>query len=246
MAGLSCSEHLLRIFFVIFNLVFFLIGLLLVGSAIYALASSGDYKEFDISYLTSVSAILLCIGVVIFVVGFLGCCGAFKKNHWMMYIYAIAILILLCLEIAAGIYALVNLDDAEEILRDSMEPTLDDYVPDSGTAKAWDKVQEKAECCGSTGPSSWTDHSGFTATSVPDSCCKTVAADCGQNYNSADVYTEGCAKAVKDDIEASLFILGLIGIIGALLHLVGILVACCLGNAFKEYQEVDGQDYRTT
>ena len=135
MASLSCSEQLLRMFLFVFNVAFFAIGVILVAMGIYAIVSVSDFKDFDVDSVMSISGFFIAIGFIVFLVGFLGCCGAYRKSHWMMYAYAVAILILLLVQIAIGIYAMVNRDHIADLFSDSLDNTMDDYSTDTNTAK---------------------------------------------------------------------------------------------------------------
>ena len=83
----------------------------------------------------SVSGVFIAFGVIIFLIGLLGCCGAFQKSHWLMYAYSVAILIMLILQLALGVYTLVERDHVADVLTDSMQSTMKKYDTDSTTAK---------------------------------------------------------------------------------------------------------------
>ncbi|KAM9760258.1 tetraspanin-8 [Dama dama] len=48
---------------------------------------------------------LIFVGAVIMILGFLGCCGAMKENQFMMILFFIGLLMILLLQVAAGILA---------------------------------------------------------------------------------------------------------------------------------------------
>ena len=48
------------------------------------------------------SVFIIIVGVIVFVIGFLGCCGAIKENYCMVTTFAILLGIIFILEIVAG------------------------------------------------------------------------------------------------------------------------------------------------
>lgn len=242
MAGLSCSEQLLRMFLFVFNAAFFVIGVILIAMGVFAIVSVSDFKDFDVDAIMSISGVFIAVGLVVFIIAFLGCCGAFKKSHWMMYAYSIAILVLLLLQVAMGIYAIVERGAITDVFSDSLDATQEDYQTDRSTQKAWDALQEKLECCGNaTGPSSWAVAYPNTV-EVPDSCCIEQTDGCGAAitaYTDADIFQKDCVKVAETKIDDSLIALGLVAIILGLIQIVGILAGCCLGNAFRDYEQVE-------
>nr|XP_053649633.1 CD63 antigen-like [Cherax quadricarinatus] len=78
--GMKCIKYLLFIF----NLLFVISGfaVIIVGAVIEA--NYRTYLDFISSTYVSASSILIAVGVLIFVVGFFGCCGAVKENHCMV------------------------------------------------------------------------------------------------------------------------------------------------------------------
>ena len=53
------------------------------------------------------SITVIVVGSIVFLTGFLGCCGAFKESPCMLTTYAVILIILLIMEVVAGILAVV-------------------------------------------------------------------------------------------------------------------------------------------
>jgi len=65
------------------------LALIIVGAYI-----KGDYVDYfsygeDGSKYVSVSVFIIIVGVIFFVIGFLGCCGAYKENYCMVTTFAV-------------------------------------------------------------------------------------------------------------------------------------------------------------
>jgi len=78
------------------------LALIIVGAYI-----KGDYVDYfsygeDGSKYVSVSVFIIIVGVIVFVIGFLGCCGAYKENYCMVTTFAVLLGIIFILEIVAG------------------------------------------------------------------------------------------------------------------------------------------------
>ena len=74
--------------------------MIIVGSIISA--KFGDYFSYADSKFASASVFIIVVGVIVFVIGFLGCCGAVKENYCMVTTFAVLLGIIFLLEIVAG------------------------------------------------------------------------------------------------------------------------------------------------
>lgn len=62
----------------------------------------GDYFSYADSKFASAPVFLIVVGAIVFVIGFLGCCGAIKENYCMVTTFAVLLAIIFLLEIVAG------------------------------------------------------------------------------------------------------------------------------------------------
>lgn len=62
----------------------------------------GDYFSYADSSFANVAVFLIIVGVIVFVIGFLGCCGAIKENYCMVTTFSVLLGIIFILEIVAG------------------------------------------------------------------------------------------------------------------------------------------------
>ncbi|XP_033470326.1 tetraspanin-9 [Epinephelus lanceolatus] len=174
MAVNRCIKYLL--FF--FNLLFWISGCIILGVSIY-LKVHKDGNEITNESLPGVD-LMIAIGVIIMVLGFLGCCGAIRENRCMLLLFFISLLIIFILLLAAGIVAAVN----EKKVKDWMKERLEKFLPLSSQPQSvredLEALQAELQCCGLiNGPSDWDK--------VPDSClCNTTVAACtpGTHYST--------------------------------------------------------------
>jgi hypothetical protein len=63
--------------------------------------------ERGLSYLEIMAIVLIVIGSILLVIGFLGCCGAMKQVKLFLTCYAIIVMIILLVQVAFAIYFVV-------------------------------------------------------------------------------------------------------------------------------------------
>lgn len=64
----------------------------------------GDYKNITQKGFTSAAAILIGVGSVIGLLGFLGCYGAIRENFFTLKLFSILLTLLLIAEVALGLW----------------------------------------------------------------------------------------------------------------------------------------------
>nr|XP_035967724.1 tetraspanin-8 isoform X2 [Halichoerus grypus] len=121
MAGVSgCIKYSMFIF----NFLFWLCGILILGAAIWIRVSDAGQEivnsgDFATSPYISVN-ILIAVGSIIMILGFLGCCGAVKESRCMLLLFFIGLLLILLLQVAAGILGATFKSDSERVLNETL------------------------------------------------------------------------------------------------------------------------------
>ncbi|VEN60534.1 unnamed protein product [Callosobruchus maculatus] len=203
--GMSCVKYLLFCF----NLLFAISGIaiLTVGAVLHI--SYADYSNFvDRSYQYS-PLVLIGVGVVIFIVAFLGCCGAF----------IVLLVTILILEIIIGVVGYIKKNEVEVMLEKNLNSTMHSYYSNPEIRKSWDITQ----------------HENNT---LPHTCCPDTPDD-GSCTISQRHYTDSCFEKLKTLFNRYGAIIGGVGVgIGAA-QLIGVLFASCLARSIrKEYEMV--------
>lgn len=105
MAVEGCAR-IVKILMFIFNFVFFVAGIIVLAMGIYVNLQLDDFASIlpSFSFLSAGNLLIAC-GVIVMIVGFLGCCGAVKENACMLLIFFFLLLLILILEIVAGALA---------------------------------------------------------------------------------------------------------------------------------------------
>lgn len=76
-----------------------------------------------------------------FVIGFLGCCGAIKENSCMILTFSILIVIIFLMEIGIGIAGYIKHGELEGILSKEFNKTLEHYSERPEYQDAWKLIQ---------------------------------------------------------------------------------------------------------
>lgn len=157
--------------------------------------------------------IILGVGMLMTLVGFLGCCGAWKESTWMLGTFFVFLIIILVGEVAVGLLIYFDESSYKEVINSSVEATVKKKYHNNTTAtvQTFDLIQEGLECCGSTGPMDWETsvynrfhhrnapeigipkskggNSRFTSGkfNIPQSCCKNPdSEECRENISGVD------------------------------------------------------------
>lgn len=117
------------------------------------------------------------LGLLIFLIAFLGCCGALIESHCILLTFGIIVTVILTLELALAGLAFAFKSDlrtgASRELRDII--THYNWTGD-GTDRyslIIDQMQMTMHCCGVNSTADWSDLNPFPGDSgrLPDSCC---------------------------------------------------------------------------
>ncbi|XP_058480648.1 tetraspanin-8-like [Solea solea] len=182
MAVNKCVKYLL--FF--FNLLFWLSGCIILGVSIY-LKVHKDSNGLLNESLPGID-LLIAIGVIIMVLGFLGCCGAIKENRCMLLLFFIFLLLIFILLLAAGILGAVGEGKVKDWVKERLEKLTPLSKQPADVKEDLEKIQRELKCCGLVkGPSDWDR--------VPDSC-RCNGTDCTGPYN-----TEPCTNKIVSLME---------------------------------------------
>lgn len=225
--GMSCIKNLLFIF----NFFFAISGIVIIvcgGYSLHLFKKTGPVVGDD---YVSAPVILIVVGSIVFLVAFLGCCGAMQESYCMLMLFSVFLFLILVAEIAAGALGFVYKGKVDHIAKDKFTSSLKDYNRESeGKVKpvqeAWDFIQSQLKCCGVTDYRDWEADAKIPP---PKSCC----ANADQCSSPRDYYDKGCYDKVKEDISQYAVYVGIAGIGIGLIEIIGIIFACCLANQVK-------------
>ncbi|XP_015705606.1 tetraspanin-8-like [Coturnix japonica] len=89
--------------------------------------------------------VLIAVGSIIMILGFLGCCGAIRESRCMLLLFFIGLLLILILQVTGGILGAVYKPQLEEGLNLTLKEAADLLKGNSENAKqvqeSWQKFQ---------------------------------------------------------------------------------------------------------
>eukprot|EP00106_Octopus_bimaculoides_P014127 XP_014781569.1 PREDICTED: CD81 protein-like isoform X1 [Octopus bimaculoides] len=168
----TCIKYLMFAF----NFIFWLLGCAILGVGIWIRIDPTFQMyvddNFNLPYLGAY--ILIGVGVLMMIIGFVGCCGAIRKSQCLLASFFICLFIIFAILLGAGIFAIISKSNEElDLMGGLVEDMLDNAVEKYDTNKAsqilMDSVQKDFNCCGSThGKIDYGDTSPHVKTCVRD------------------------------------------------------------------------------
>ncbi|XP_018015337.1 tetraspanin-11 [Hyalella azteca] len=228
-----------RIFMFISNFIIWVGSILLLALGIWTVVDKPYLEDLLGTQVYAAAAyIIIAVGVVAFFISFLGCFGALKEIKCLLLLYFIITLLLFIVLLVGGILGYVYRGKAQETVHTTLIQKVREYDPASTTSRltrAFDDTQAALKCCGVDGRGDWvTFNKNFATTGkqVPKSCCMTSSSgnllDCETAPNNNTAYAVGCYADAKEMVEYYGLIIGGVGVIIALLMLLGLVFSMVL------------------
>ncbi|XP_038563961.1 F-box only protein 15-like isoform X1 [Micropterus salmoides] len=141
--------------------------------------------------------LMIAIGAIIMVLGFLGCCGAIRENRCMLLLFYINILIIFLLLLAAGLLGAIISSKLDDWVKNSMQNLLPLSSQPANVTADLNILQQELQCCGVVnGSSDWSNQ-------VPSSCnCNATQPAC-----SNGVYSTPCSTQIVNVLQKTMQVL---------------------------------------
>lgn len=250
--GLGCGMNCLKVLLFVFNFIFWLLGIAVLAVGIWSRVDTGTWETLlEDSTILNAANMMIAAGVIVAVIGFLGCCGAIKKSQCMLVAYAVLIFLIFILEIVAGIYTYTKKETVQNNLSQHIEKAVNNSYGQTGKSneamtKSIDWFQTNVKCCGTKGPGDWKKTAWYRnskdpSKEVPESCCvdKSVP-NCNRGTAVAlgnKIYRTGCVEAGKQFAKDHLWKIGGAAIGIGVIQLFGIVFAICLCKAIGDEEK---------
>uniref|UniRef100_A0A7M4FV33 Tetraspanin n=2 Tax=Crocodylus porosus TaxID=8502 RepID=A0A7M4FV33_CROPO len=212
----------------IFNFFFWVCGCIILGVSIWIRVNEDAQEDLNIdSSLFAGVDLMIAVGSIIMVLGFLGCCGAVKESQCMLLLFFIGLLLILILQITAGILGAVYRSKIDVFVNQTLVETtkkLQSTEPQYQTLQMnFGKLEQESHCCGvMAGPTDW----GTNLYSKDFKAC-----ECPQSYNKPDVcisydrkniYKKTCGTVIINYLKDHMIILMGIAFGLAVVEIVGL------------------------
>ncbi|XP_054916105.1 CD81 molecule a [Poeciliopsis prolifica] len=159
----GCTKFMKYLLFLL-NFIFWLAGGVILGVALWLrhdqkisnlMSLEVDGAHAPTSFYICVH-ILIAVGTVMMVVGFLGCYGAIQESQCLLGTFFVCLVILFACEVAAGIWGYMNKDTVSKEMKNfydsvydtAMSDTLSDPNKKSTVGHVLKVFHETLQCCG--------------------------------------------------------------------------------------------------
>lgn len=169
-----CAKYLL----LTLNLFFWLSGLALIGFSVYFLLRPEvrnvihlfNFTNLPLSSIEIGIFAIAIVGIVIFLIGLFGLCGAWHESRNSLVLYIILITTVLLAELALFVLIAMYHEDWQNLTKQHLVSQMKRYnhVYPSQYERAVDYVQSKYHCCGIDSAYDYSD------SLVPMSCCSMI------------------------------------------------------------------------
>lgn len=200
----------------LFNGIIFLAGAAILGVGIWVKVDSGSIFTLlqkientpeELNQVLNVGYLLIAIGALLLIIGFLGCCGAIKESRCMLLLFFIIVLLVFIAEVAGAVVILVFRPLADELFTKigiaAVQNIKKDYGNNKDITGLWDTTMSTLKCCGFY---NYSDFSGSPyynthSSQYPPVCCLSSSNPCNHTVAASDVVVSGCFQKIKDMID---------------------------------------------
>lgn len=213
------------------------VGLVFIGGWIFMEVKNVD-QIADAKYTLLPAAILMACGIFLFILGIIGCVGAFKEQKCLLALFFSVLLLIFVGLVSGSALAYVYREQVDENVKEGIMEGLDNYGNTSSQilTSQVDFMQRSLHCCGNSSYEDWTDtpwykqHEATNQTVLyPESCC--VNGQCNYSMaalNNTQLYQKGCYEGMRDQFFKHLGIILGVGAAFALVQILGMVCSCVL------------------
>lgn len=151
----KCLQYLV----VVFNLIYWLLGIVIVSGSLVFMTHSTSYllstgQNTD-EYLATMYS-LIGIGAFLVILGFLGCCGAIRESPYMLSCFFTLLLTVVVAELAGGTTLWTHAEPIKAMVKKQLSVLMqDEYGRDEFFTARVDEMQQSFHCCGINSPKDW-------------------------------------------------------------------------------------------
>jgi len=269
MAELTCSAKMAKALIFITTLLVALAGLALFGCGIWFVSAPSSVQLLNIIHdsssfrqlIQASGGILIGVGLVLMVVGIVGCWGSIAQNTNCLTCFQVLLIIFIILEIVASALAGAFHTQISDGFTTAMYKALNDSSGYNGSnhsviTQAWDLMQTKLKCCGVSNYSDWETswwkmNIANPNQYVPDSCCKQNSSGTGpedfvacnteahapENKGFKHLFGTGCETLIENWFLGHWGVLIGIVVTVVVIELTGIILSCCVASGTKKAYE---------
>ncbi|XP_076844752.1 tetraspanin-1-like [Brachyhypopomus gauderio] len=235
---MGCFGFLKTVMF-IFNGIIFLAGAVILAVGIWVKVDSGSMMGFlqnlngapeQLKQVLNVGYLLIALGAVLLLLGFLGCCGAVRESRCMLLTFFVIVLIVFIAEVAGAIVLVVFKGLIQNVINQVgvkvVESIRLEYGNNKDSTGLWNATMNTMKCCGFN---NYTDFTGspFVQNNklYPDQCCNGGLCK-DSNATAANII--GCYPALTKWIDGNSAVIIGVAFAIAILELAAMIVSMTL------------------
>lgn len=170
---------------------------------------------------------VIFIGVFIFLVSFIGCCGALQYNICLLETYSIFLMLLVLLQVMLACFIFLFIEDIQKDSGRSFVRMWRSRSSSRTSRMMIDMIQESLECCGSESPFDYSiEH--------PKSCCKGNVELCTRELS----YTIGCRNHLQVSIKSSAQVIAYMCLATAVFELTAAILGFILSGYIRKVNTI--------
>ncbi|XP_045474103.1 leukocyte surface antigen CD53-like [Harmonia axyridis] len=173
----------------IFNFIFVIFGALLILYGLLPIVNGG----YDSSY----GKIAIAVGTLVFIISFLGCCGAVRENKNLLTAHAAILFVLFLIQMLIVMIAIAETSDTKGI-DDKLDKFI--YSQDKHRIQYIREIEKWLECCGVRNSTDYTNR----GMPLPGSCCgesEDVDSNNQRTCTPGIEYKDGCGPKLRNYID---------------------------------------------
>ncbi|CAK1602964.1 unnamed protein product [Parnassius mnemosyne] len=222
-ALIACLKTLLFIF----NIVFWVTGLLFLVAGLWAEFDLYKYMELSTEFSGTASYVMIGIASLIVLISSMAFSCIIKGQPVLLYIYGGFLACIFMMNVGITASVICYRDTFAKGLHDGLTQTVRNYDPHKAN---FDFAQSTLQCCGVSNYTDWIRSSPQKI--IPVSCCLDPTHCVTANYS--DVYQRGCYEVIVHYLSANMEIFISVAVVTALLPLFGSILSCILATYIKK------------
>ncbi|TNN29508.1 Tetraspanin-10 [Liparis tanakae] len=231
----SFMDYILKYFLILSNLMFTVLGLVVLVLGMWGLISKRSFAQEKIGSIgTDPMLVFLTLGFVLTMLCLSGCVGALRENSTLLKLFSAALLALIIAQVLTAIVVYSLQVQVGDYLRSGMLAAMVHYQDDLDLRFITDEIQSNLQCCGADNYRDWElniyyncSAPGVLACGVPATCCVDPLengtvwnSQCGLGAQLLDefsaqsvIFLGGCLGGMSRWIEQHEGLIGTVGVV---------------------------------
>jgi len=229
-----------------FNGIIFLAGAAILGVGIWVKVDSSSILGIldqiedapsEINQILNVGYLLIAVGAILLIIGFLGCCGAIKESRCMLLMFFVIVLVVFIAEVAGAVIVLVFKPLAEDLLNKlgtkAVQNIQKDYGRNQEVTQLWNSTMDTLKCCGFYNYTDFVGSPFYTnnGQTFPEQCCEPKNGVCNMEVAESAFTsntTLGCFPRLKQLIDENTVVVAAVALGIAALEVCAMIVSLTL------------------